>query len=187
MNDAGAISLLKQGDIAGLEPLVMRYQVQALRAAFLVTHDDAMAEDVVATAFLRAYDRIDGFDAARPFGPWFLRIVVNDAATAVTRLGKQVSWDQSSPNGRGTVGEATASREPGPDVAAEQAETGDLVERTLKALPPQQRAAIVMKYFLGFREAEIAEQMERSPGTVKRHLFNGRRRLRTLLQGRVES
>ena len=47
MDDREAIRRLKNGEIGGLEALVNQYQVRAARAAFLVTHDEARAEDVV--------------------------------------------------------------------------------------------------------------------------------------------
>lgn len=66
-----ALARLKERDIGGLEFLVRRYQVQAVRAAYLVTRDRGLAEEVVQSAFLRAYERIEQFDARRPFRPWF--------------------------------------------------------------------------------------------------------------------
>jgi RNA polymerase sigma factor (sigma-70 family) len=75
--EQAAVSLLRAGSISGLEVLVCLHQARALRAAYAITHNQAAAEDVVAEAFLRAFERIGGFDPKRPFGPWFLRIVVN--------------------------------------------------------------------------------------------------------------
>lgn len=69
MEESEAITRLKRGDISGLEMLVKRYQVQALEAAYLITRDYHMAEDIVQSAFLRAYERIGQFDSDRPFGP----------------------------------------------------------------------------------------------------------------------
>ena len=40
-----------------------------------------------------------------------------------------------------------------------------------------------MRYYLGMRESEIAEEFGRTPGTIKRHLHDGRARLRALLAG----
>ncbi|HMA33873.1 MAG TPA: sigma factor, partial [Chloroflexia bacterium] len=85
MEEAETIARLRRGDIGGLEGLVRCYQAQAVGAAFLVCRDAAQAEDIVQAAFIRAYERIGQFDAARPFGPWFLRSVVNDALKAVAR------------------------------------------------------------------------------------------------------
>ena len=57
MNEGEAISRLKQGDISGLETLVHRYQVQAVRTAYLVTRDRHLAED--ATRMRLAVERGD--------------------------------------------------------------------------------------------------------------------------------
>ena len=51
----------------------------AYRAAYLVVHDAAAAEDIAQEAFLAAVRAIDRFDRRRPFGPWMHRIVVNRA------------------------------------------------------------------------------------------------------------
>ena len=69
MEEAEAIARLKQGDVGGLEALVRGHQVQAVRTAYLITRDRALAEDVVQAAFVRAYERVGQFDSERPFDP----------------------------------------------------------------------------------------------------------------------
>src|SRR5712692_3502470 len=103
MDEPEAISRLKRGDIGGLEWLVLRYQLPAVRAAYLVTHDRASAEDLTQSAFLRAYERIEQFDDERPFGPWFLRSVVNDAVKVTRRRGRQVGLDVPPPANDGVA------------------------------------------------------------------------------------
>ncbi|MEO8609830.1 MAG: sigma factor [Chloroflexota bacterium] len=66
MNENQAIKRLKRGDINGLETLVRQHQVRAVRTAYLITQDRALAEDVVQAAFVRAYQHIDQFDVSRP-------------------------------------------------------------------------------------------------------------------------
>jgi RNA polymerase sigma-70 factor (ECF subfamily) len=66
MDDVEAIRLLKQGKIGGLEYFVSRYQVKATRAAFLVTNDQALAEDVVQETFIRIFQSSSRFDETRP-------------------------------------------------------------------------------------------------------------------------
>ena len=58
-----AIQCLKRGDIGGLEFLVHRYQVKAVRTAYLVTRNPALAEEGVQDCFIQAYRAIGGFDA----------------------------------------------------------------------------------------------------------------------------
>ncbi len=84
-----AIRLLQQGNIEGLETLVQAYQVRAVHTAVLITHERQLAEDVVQDAYLQAYRKIAQFDERRPFGPWFLKIVINAARKAAQR---KVDW-----------------------------------------------------------------------------------------------
>ena len=104
MDDTEAIARLRRGDIGGLEWLVRRYQVQALRTAYLIVRDHALAEDLVQTAFVRAYERIGQFDPARPFAPWFLRSVANDALKAAQRRERSVPLDPASARSAGPRG-----------------------------------------------------------------------------------
>jgi len=83
MLDTTAIRRLKNGDIGGLETLITRYQVKAVRTAFLIVHDEQLAEDIVQDAFIRIYQRIRGFDESRPFEPYLMRSVVNLALNTV--------------------------------------------------------------------------------------------------------
>ena len=182
MKEQEAIARLKRGDVGGLEALVRRYQVQAVRTAYLITRDRALAEDTVQAAFLRAYERIDQFDAGRPFGPWFLRSVANDAVKAATRRERQVSLETSAGGEKASLADLLADPNPGPDEAAEAADLRQKVWDALGSLPPAQRAAIVLRYYAGLSEAEMAEQLACPPGTVKWRLHAARKRLRRLLR-----
>lgn len=65
MQEREAVEQLLCGDINGLEFLVRRHQVRAVRAAYLITHDLPLAQDVVQAAFIKAYERMDQFDPRR--------------------------------------------------------------------------------------------------------------------------
>ena len=67
------------GSAAAMEELFRRHWPRAHRAAWLVVHDAAAAEDIAQEAFLAAVRSLDRFDRRRPFGPWLHRIVVNRA------------------------------------------------------------------------------------------------------------
>jgi RNA polymerase sigma-70 factor (ECF subfamily) len=180
MDDTEAITRLKRGDIGGLAVLVERYQVRAVQTAFLITRDRARAEDVVQATFIRAYHAIGGFDARRPFAPWFLRSVVNAAVQSAREQARSFSLD-------GALDEAEAWIESLPDPAlsphdeAEAAELRRQVWDALERLTPTQRAAVVMRYFLELSEGEISERLHSPPGTIRWRLHEARRRLRHLL------
>jgi len=182
MEEQAAVARLRQGDIGGLATLVRAYQVRALRAAYLITRDRALAEDVVQAAFLRAYQRIDQFDPSRPFGPWFLRSVVNDAVKAASRHPRHASLERAVDGERCRGVDAPADRGPGPDVRWEEAETREELWAALGALTPAQREAIVLRYYLNLSEAEMADRLGCPPGTIKSRLHAARARLQVLLR-----
>lgn len=174
-----AIRALKNGDIRGLEPLVRKYQVQAVRAADLITRDQALAEDIVQAAFLRAFERIDQYDKERPFGPWFLRSVINDAVKTVTRRRVALSMDDLP---EVSLQEIWPISEPEPEQWVENRENHQRIWEALGQLPPEQRAAIVLRYYLELSMEEIGEEMLVPPGTVKWRLHQARARLQKILE-----
>ena len=93
MDDREAIRRMKSGEIGGLEALVTRYQVRAARAAFFITHDEALAEDIVQETFIRLYQRIRQFDETRPFEPYLMRSVVHAALNAIRQDKRSISLD----------------------------------------------------------------------------------------------
>jgi RNA polymerase sigma-70 factor (ECF subfamily) len=176
MTDQEAIARLKRRDISGLEALVRRYHTQALDAAYLVLGDWALAEDIAQAAFVKAYDRIDGFDTSRPFGPWFLRSVVNSAIDV--SAGRR---DLSLEAYMGTQEVDIPDPEPGLVELLEAAETRDEIFSALWELSPGQRAAIVMKYYLNMSDIEASSRLDVPAGTVRRRLHDARKRLQKLL------
>ena len=178
MSDRLDMGRMKEGDINALGKLVSRYQTSALRAAYLVTHELTLAEDVVSGAFLRVFERAQQYDPTRLFGPWFYRIVVNDAIKAIQRRDRTTTLDRA---------EDTGGRDEStdPEAAAVLNEERKAVHEALARLTPAQRGAVVMRYFLDLSEAEMVERTGRSQGTVKRHLHDARARMKRLLQGIV--
>src|SRR4051794_10502345 len=173
MQEREAVSRLKRGDIGGLETLVRLHQGAALNAAFLVCRDQALAEDLVQAAFVRVYERFEQFDESRSFAPWFIRVVVNDALKAVSRA-RFVALDPEQDD-------APAPPEENPAELLAAAEARGEVWALLDRLSPGQRAVMVLRYYGGLNDAEVAARLGLPPGTVRRRLHDARERLRTLL------
>jgi len=182
MDERLAIARLKRGDLSGLETLVRRHQVPAIRAAYLVVRDRALAEDLVQAAFVRACDRIAQFDAGRAFGPWFLRSVLNDAIKAIGKQRRLLSLDAEADGDGTALADLLADPGPGPDALVETAEVHDAVWEALGRLSPEQRAAIVLRYYLDLSEAEMSRHLDTPPGTIKWRLHAARERLREFLR-----
>ena len=181
MDEAEAIAKLKVGNIAALRTLMEMYQVQAVQAAVLITRDRAVAEDIVQNAFLRSYERIEQFDASRPFRPWFLRMVINDALKVVGRQRRHISLDaQEDGNYQKLIDKLEATTDEPEDIV-QRNELCEAIRDALRRLSPQQRAVIVQRYYLGLNEREMSNELNCAPGTVKWHLNAARERLRSLL------
>lgn len=178
MDDLTAIKRLKRGDISGLQTLVERYQVKAVRTAYLITRDSAAADDVMQSAFLRVYASIGTFDPKRPFEPWFMRIVVNLALKAA-KADPRLIWDEPAE-------EIVPDREADPALLVEGHELEALVRAALDQLPPAQRAVVVMHYYLDYSEGDIAKALERPLGTVRWQLYTAKKHLKGLLRREVE-
>ena len=147
----------QDGSASDLEALFRTHWPRAFRAAYLVTHDAATAEDIAQESFLAAIRALDSFDRRRPFGPWLHRIVVNRAIdwTRARKLRAEVELRDALP-----------AREL-PDVG------GGETLAALARLSAEHRAVVVMRYLLEFTPGEIAGALDLPRGTVNSRLRRG--------------
>jgi RNA polymerase sigma-70 factor, ECF subfamily len=148
----------QRGSAEAFAELFRRHWPRAHRAAWLVVHDATAAEDVAQEAFLAAVRSLDRFDRGRPFGPWLHRIVVNRA----------IDYARARELRR-EVGPTALEPAAPPDRTAPDEE----LLAALAALPPDQRAVIVMRHLLGFTPGEIAKALGLPRGTVNSRLRRG--------------
>ena len=181
MKDQDAISRLKQGDLSGLGTLVRRYQAKAVHAAYTIVLDRALAEDVVQTAFVKIAERMKQFDDERPFAPWFFRIVVNDALKLARKQKRDLSLEEQLDQPAARLAQWLADPGLRQDEVLEQKETRQIILKAIRSLPPGQRAAIVMRYYLDMSMSETSAETGRPLSTIKWWLRDGRRRLRGLV------
>jgi RNA polymerase sigma-70 factor (ECF subfamily) len=160
------IRAAQAGSVADLEQLFRAHWSRAYRAAYLVVHDHGAAEDIAQEAFLAAVRSLDRFDHNRPFAPWLHRIVVNRA----------IDWARGRIARREVSGESFLELTDPLAWTAEQPYAGSeakAVAAGLAALPPEQRAVIVLRYLLEYTPGEIAELLDLPRGTVNSRLRRG--------------
>jgi RNA polymerase sigma-70 factor, ECF subfamily len=150
----------QQGSEADLEALFRHHWPRAYRAAYLVVHDSAAAEDITQEAFLAAIRALDRFDRRRPFGPWLHRIVVNRA----------IDWSRARTLRRES-GEAAIAMVAAP--AAPDNPHAPELAAALAELSPEHRAVIVLRYLLEYTPGEIARVLGLPRGTVNSRLRRG--------------
>jgi RNA polymerase sigma-70 factor (sigma-E family) len=125
-----------------------------LRTAYLLAGDWATAEDLLQTALTKTYlawKRLGGIEAVEPYTR---RVLVNTATSWWRRR-----WHGERPT------EMLPERA-GPDQHAQALER-DVLWRHVRALPPRQRAVLVLRFYEDLTEARTADLLDISPGTVK--------------------
>ena len=157
----------QRGSRQALSDLYTRHWAAAHRAAYLVVHDAAAAEDIAQEAFLAAIDALDRFDRRRPFAPWLHRIVVNRA----------IDWGRREALRRGA-----GDPEPNPAATPAPAQLGDAMMEALAQLPVEQRAVVVLRYLLDYTPGEIGRMVGLPRGTVNSRLRRALDRLGGLLE-----
>lgn len=148
---------------AEFDEFVVARSTALLRTAYLLTHDHALAEDLLQTALSKAWfswRRIDGNPE-----PYVRKILVNTYATWWRRR-----WTGELPT-------EELPEHAGGDASDAVSASHDLWQ-AMERLPRRQRVVVVLRYFEDLSEAQTAEQMGCSVGTVKSQLSKALAKLR---------
>ncbi len=155
-SEAALVRSAQGGSAEAAEELFRRHWPAAHRAAWLVVHDAAAAEDIAQEAFMSAFRSLGRFDRRRPLGPWLHRIVVNRA----------IDWSRS----RALRPETGSDALPEPVAPEATGELGEGIVAALADLGPEHRAVVVLRHVLGYTPGEIAAILELPRGTVNSRL-----------------
>ncbi|MFN8222965.1 MAG: RNA polymerase sigma factor [Gaiellales bacterium] len=170
-DDGHLARLARGGDRDAYAELVRRHQTVAVRVAAQVGNV-AIAEDAAQDAFVKAFVALPRFDPARPFRPWLLTIVANEARTRVrsrrrgARLDELLAARDDEPPG-----------DPVADAVLARSE-GDALGRALAALGEPDREILVLRFVLDLGERETAAVLGCRKGTVKSRTSRALSRLR---------
>jgi RNA polymerase sigma factor (sigma-70 family) len=179
MDDRAVIGRVVDGDGAALEVLYGRYGRPCYSLARRILADEQLAQDVVQEVFLTVWRDASRFDAARGgFSTWLLSMTHHKAVDAVRR--------EENQRKRRSGAEALELRESDGPQVDDQVWTvlrGERVRDALAQLPEVQREALVLAYFGGYTQREIAGLTSTPLGTVKTRMLAGMRRMRGGLDG----
>ena len=174
VEDRSLVAAVCTGDASALEALYGRYGRPCYSLARRILADDQLAQDVVQEVFLTVWRDAARFDAARgAFSSWLLSMTHHKAVDAVRR--------EENLRKRRTSADVLEEQEtqlPAPDDAAWTAVRGERVRAALAELPEAQREALVLAYFGGYTQREIAGLTATPLGTVKTRMLAGMRRMR---------
>ncbi|MFI6642176.1 RNA polymerase sigma factor [Streptomyces sp. NPDC050504] len=178
-DDAAVIARVRAGEPDAYAELVRAHTGDALRAA-VTFGAGADAEDVVQTAFFKAYQSLGSFRDGASFRPWLLRIVVNETKNIVRSTGRlrAVAGREALLQG---ASEPLIPDSSDPAVAAVERERREALVAALDGLSEAQRQVVTCRYLLEMDEAETAEALGMPRGTVKSRLNRALKKLGRLL------
>ncbi|HWI60406.1 MAG TPA: sigma-70 family RNA polymerase sigma factor [Symbiobacteriaceae bacterium] len=168
MDDRELVRRVLTGDRTAFDSLVAPHLPRAYRTACGITHDTEAAADALQEGLIRAYRSLANLREGSPFYPWFIRIVVREA---IKQAPRRVAFP--------LVASVDAAS---PESSLLDREEREQVWAALQDLSADHRAVVVLRYYEDLSEAEMAEVLGISPGTVKSRLHYARERLERKLR-----
>ena len=170
-DDAEILRRFRDGDETAFDGVLRRFQKDVYRLAYRLTGTHAEADDVAQETFVRAYGALAAFRGESTLRTWLLRIATNLSLNVVqsARVARQDAVDVEA-----------AARTHGPSLAeppeAEAAllreERHERLRPAIAALPPRQRATLLLRVEEGLKFKEIARMMGCTTGTAKANFFH---------------
>lgn len=182
-SDVELLHAIARGDEQALASLYDRYRVILFSLVLRILHSRDDAEDVLQELFLQVWKRASDFDESR--GRPFTWLVTLARSRAIDRLRSQGARDRAVAE---SARDAVAADEWVDAVdEAIRSEQSAVVRRALAELPEEQRRALLLAYFEGLTQTEIAARLGAPLGTIKTRMRSGMMKLRELLRERMES
>ena len=175
-SDSDLLRAMARGDEAALAACYDRYRLILFGLIVRILNDRAEAEDVLQETFLQVWRRANDFDENR--GRAFTWLVTIARSRALDRLRSHGSREriaaEAAAEPRDVMGDASAE--------TLRSEEAVVVRRALIELPEEQQRALLLAYFEGLTQTEIATRLGIPLGTVKTRVRSGMIRLRELLR-----
>lgn len=163
VEDSILVRAAQNGDVDAFEELVRRYQTSIYRVALRMLGSGADAQDAVQETFVRAWRALPRFRHDSAISTWLYRIVTRRALDRI-----------ASRRSTGTLDEVEVEAGPDPAQAAEHQERLRAIRRAIAKLPPDQRAALVLREFEGLSYQEVAQVLGASVPAVKTRIHRAR-------------
>jgi RNA polymerase sigma-70 factor, ECF subfamily len=180
--DERLIARVVKGDRRAFELLYDRYAATVFGLALKMLGDREIAEDAVQEIFVRVWRRLGSFDRSRAFAPWLFGIAHNYCIDELRRRKVRPQFvyeDDENPILTDIPDDSDVTE------AALLAEQSRIVRAALEQLPEEQRQALLLAYFGGLTQQEIALRLGNPLGTVKTRMRLGLQKLRAVLQGQT--
>jgi RNA polymerase sigma-70 factor (ECF subfamily) len=175
-NEMDWLALAQKGDDDAFASLVNQYQTPVYNLCYRMLGNPQEAEDAAQESFWRAYQAIRRYDRGRPFATWLLSIAAHYC------IDQQRKRRLPTMEIEDWMEEVVPDNFPSPESIAGQNQQNELLRQYLNKLNPQDRAALILRYWYEFSEEEISQTLKLSSSAVKSRLHRARLKLATLLQ-----
>jgi RNA polymerase sigma factor (sigma-70 family) len=185
------VERILDGDREAFLTFIDRYERLVKHVVFRMVDDDRDREELCQDVFVRAHRYLDGFRFESKLSTWLARIARNTCLNHLEKKQVPLYADEApSPEGETPDARAALNRVPDPeeDVAAatEDRQRRDLVREGIEALSEHYRTALTLYHLEEMSVSQISEVMDNPEGTVKSHLYRGRKKLKDWLLERYQ-
>jgi len=160
-----------QGDDAAFANIVEAYQRPVYNLCYRMLGDAVDAEDAAQETFWRAYQNLKRYDPQRSFPTWLLSIAAHycidqQRKRRIPILSVDLLPEEDAPDPA-----------PNPEKVVGELEESSQIRRLLTSLSPQDRAAVIMRYWYEFSEEEISRALSLTVSAVKSRLHRARKEM----------
>lgn len=174
----------RKGDMSAFELLVRRYQDALVNYIYYTINDYHRAEDLAQETFLRVYKSASRYEPRASFKSWLYTIATNLSRNEIRNRARRKTYyleDMVDENEDVYHSEFMVDTRFQPDILYEKKEREQLIRKTLKQLPENQRLALTLVTYQELSYEEISEILNCSVGAVKSLIHRARQNMKKLL------
>jgi RNA polymerase sigma-70 factor (ECF subfamily) len=180
--DNALVTAAKVGNAQAFEDLVLRHQRKVFAVAQRITKNREDAEDVVQETFHKVFLHLDDFQEKSRFSTWLTRIAITESLILLRRKRRIAEvLPQSPEDGVESISEAFVDQSPSPEESCWRRERTELLAEAINRLGPKFRSTILLRDIEERSAEETAELLGTSISAVKARVFQGRRKLRGMI------
>lgn len=180
LDDPALLSQIARSQEGALAQLYDRYSRLVFSLAFAIVQDRGTAEEITLDVFMRVWQKAATYQPEQAkVSTWLTRITRNHSIDILRRWASRperqnVVWQEE--------GSGSETGGPTPAESAEASMQRERVQSALKNLPPEQRQVLLLAYFEGYTQTQIAESLHQPLGTIKTRMRLATQKLRDLLR-----